>query len=213
MLTLYYARGSCSLAAHLVLEEIGSPYRAIPLDLVKGEQRTPGFLRLNPKGKVPVLLDGDLVITENIAIQYHLVTSFPQAGLWPDDPAGRARWLSVLSWLATSVQPDARHITRPENYSDEKAAHAGLQAKGRETLTKWMQVLDGLLAAGPWVLGDRYTTADPYALVFAGVAQRYGVPIDGLPGIVAWIRRMLARPAVGRIVELEDDVLRRLAAG
>jgi glutathione S-transferase len=76
-----------------------------------------------------------------------------------------------------------------------------------------MQVLDGLLADGPWVLGDRYTTADPYALVFAGVAQRYGVPIDGLPKIVAWIRRMLARPAVGRIVGLEDDVLRRLAAG
>jgi len=213
MLTLYYAPGSCSLASHLVLEEIGKPYRAHRVDLAKGEQRSAEFLRLNPKGKVPVLIDGDTAITENIAIQYHLVTLHPEAGLWPDDPVGRARWLSTLSWLATSVQPDARHMTRPENYTDEKPAHPGVQAKGRETTAKWMGMLDGLLADGPWVLGARYTTADPYALVFAAVAERYGVPVGGHSHLVAWIKRMLARPAVRRIVDLEDGVLRRLAAG
>jgi glutathione S-transferase len=213
MLTLYYAPGSCSLASHLVLEEIGTAYRAHRVDLAKGDQRSAEFLRLNPKGKVPVLIDGDTAITENIAIQYHLVTTHPEAGLWPDDPAGRARWLSILSWLATSVQPDARHITRPENYTDEKSAHPGLQAKGRETTAKWMRMLDGMLSEGPWVLGARYSTADPYALVFAGVAERYGVPVGGYPHLIAWIRRMLQRPAVRRVVTLEDDVLERLASG
>ena len=140
-----------------------------------------------------------------------LAQTHPEARLWPDDHAGRVRWLSFIAWLANSVQPDARHITRPENYSDDSSTHPALQLKGSSTLAKWMGTLDTMVAAGPWMLGEQYTTADPYALVFAGVAERFGVPIGGLSSLSGWVRRMLERAPVRRVLELEDNVLLRLA--
>jgi len=211
MLTLYCAPGSCSTASHIVLEEMGVPYRATRVDFTTAEQRSATFLRLNPRGKVPVLVDGETVITENVAIQYHLAMTHPEARLWPDDHDGRVRWLSFIAWLANSVQPDARHITRPENYSDDPSTHPALQTKGRATLVLWMRTLDETLASRHWMLGDRYTTADPYALVFAGVAERFCVPIGGFGNLVGWVHRMLERPAVRRILELEDSTLLRFA--
>jgi glutathione S-transferase len=211
MLTLYYAPRSCSTASHIVLEEMGAPYRAVKVDFAIAEQRSPEFLRLNPKGKVPVLVDGDAVFTENVAIQYHLVVTHPEARLWPDDHEGRVRWLSFIAWLANSVQPDARHITRPENYTDDPSNHPALQAKGRATTAKWMRTLDDTLATSRWMLGERYTTADPYALVFAGVAERFDVPIGSYTNLVGWVRRMLERAPVRRILELEDSALLRFA--
>jgi len=209
MLTLYYAPRSCSTASHIVLEELGVPYQASAVDFSTAEQRSPAFLRVNPKGKVPVLVDGQTVITENVAIQYHLALTHPEARLWPDDHDGRVRWLSFVAWLGNSVQPDARHITRPENYADDPSTHPALQTKGRATLAKWMGTLDARMSASPWMLGDQYTTADPYALVFAGVAERFGVPIGGFDHLVGWVRRMLERAPVRRILELEDSVLLR----
>ncbi len=211
MLTLYYAPRSCSTASHIVLEEIGAPYRAAKVDFATAEQRSPDFLRLNPKGKVPVLVDGDAVFTENVAIQYHLVVTHPEARLWPDDHEARVRWLSLVSWLANSVQPDARHITRPENYSDDPSTYPALQAKGRATLEKWMRTLDERIATGRWMMGHQYTTADPYALVFAGVAERFGVPISGFGHLAGWVGRMLERAPVRRILELEDSALLHFA--
>lgn len=207
MLTLYYAPRSCSTAAHIVLEEIGVPYRAVKVDFAVAEQRSPEFLRLNPKGKVPVLVDGSDIITENVAIQYHLLMKHPEARLWPDDHIGRVHWLSFVAWLSNSVQPDARHITRPENYCDDPSSHPALRSKGRATLAKWMGAIDSRLSQGTWILGDNYTTADPYALVFAGVAERFGVPIGGFLHLVEWVRRALERPAVRRILELEESAL------
>src|SRR5215218_5794285 len=83
-LKLFYSPGACSLAPHIVLEETGADYEPVRVALAKGEQRTPEYLKINPKGRVPALADGDWVLTENPAILRYLARSFPAMRLWPE---------------------------------------------------------------------------------------------------------------------------------
>ncbi len=207
MMTLYYTDASCSAAAHITIEETGQPYTARFLDFSKSEQRAPAYLKINPKGKVPALDVDGTVVTENVAIQYYLATAFPDARLCPTDREGFVRWLSLVSWISNTVHPDARHITRPENYSDEPSNFDAIREKGRKTLRRWLGDIDAMLGQGPWMMGDDYSTADPYALVFVGVALSRGVSVTDLVNIRRWRRDMIARPAVRKILQGEKSPL------
>ena len=111
MLTLYYAPGACSMAAHIVLEESGEKYEAKRMDLAKGEQRTEAYLKIHPLGRVPALvLDGGEPLTENTAILPYLGKRF---GMWPTDSLAEARALSAVGFLATNAHPAHAHISRP----------------------------------------------------------------------------------------------------
>src|SRR5215475_4161171 len=108
MVTLYYAPGACSLAAHIVLEESGEQYQTRRVDLANGEQRSEAYLNINPQGRVPALvLDGGESLTENTAILPYLGKRF---GLWPRDQLGEARALSTIGFFAASVHPAHAHI-------------------------------------------------------------------------------------------------------
>ena len=119
MLTLFYAPGACSLAAHIVLEESGEKYEPRRVDFSKAEQRSEAYLKLNPQGRVPVLLldDGE-PLTENTAILPYLGKRF---GLWPKDATAEARALSLIGFFAASVHPAHAHISRPERYAADKS--------------------------------------------------------------------------------------------
>lgn len=203
----FYAQRSCSAASHIVLEEAGASYEAIELDFSAGEQRGEAFLAVNPRGKVPVLCDGAETITENVAIQYYLTEKFPEAGLRPADTVERVKWLSTITWLSSTVQPDARHITRPENYTEDPAGIPAIVRKGEKTLVRLMGEIDSMLCGKPWLMGEQYTTADPYALVFVGVAKTNGIDLSPFGSLAAWRARMLSRPAVRKVLESEANAL------
>jgi glutathione S-transferase len=106
MLTLYYAPGACSMAAHIVLEESGEPYEPRRVDLANGEQRTEAYLKINPQGRVPALrLDNGEPLAENTAILPYLGKRF---GLWPSDPIAETKALSLVGFFAASVPSGAR---------------------------------------------------------------------------------------------------------
>ena len=131
MLTLYYAPGACSLAAHIVLEESGETYEARRVDFSKAEQRSEAYLKINPLGRVPVLaLDSGEPLTENTAILPYLGKRF---GLWPKDALGEARALSLIGLFATSVHPAHAHISRPERYATDTSYFPNIQEQGRKT--------------------------------------------------------------------------------
>lgn len=203
----FYAQRSCSAASHIVLEEVGAPYEAIKLDFSAGEQRGKAFLAVNPRGKVPVLCDGAETVTENVAIQYYLTEKFPEAELRPAGTIERVKWLSTITWLSSTVQPDARHITRPENYTEDLASIPAIVRKGEKTLVRLMGEIDLMLSGNPWLLGEQYTTADPYALVFVGVAKNNGIDLSPFGDLAAWRARMLSRPAVRKVLESEANAL------
>ena len=131
-LKLFYAPGACSLAPHIVLEETGAAYSTVRVALAQGEQRTPEYLRVNPKGCVPALTEGDWALTENPAILRYLARRFPEARLWPDDPHPEARCAEWLAWIASTIHVAYAHVRRPERYPGDAKAIEDVVAKGKE---------------------------------------------------------------------------------
>jgi len=197
MLTLFYAPGACSMASHIVLEESGEKYEAKRMDLAKGEQRTPEYMKIHPLGRVPALkLDDGSPLAENTAILPYLGKRF---GLWPIDLLKEAKALSIVGFFATSVHPAHGHIGRPERYSDDKSAFPGIQAKGKQSFHEYLKQIDAMYAGREW-LSDKYSVLDPYAFVFYVWGIRRELPVVELKNYTALKDRMLKRPAVQRVL-------------
>jgi glutathione S-transferase len=200
VLTLYYAPGACSLAAHIVLEEGGEKYEARKVDLAKGEQRTPEYMKIHPLGRVPaLLLDSGKPLTENTAILPYLGKRFK---LWPADPLADAQALSVIGFFAASVHPAHGHIGRPERYATNKDAFPDIQATGKKAFHGYLEQIDAMYAGREW-LGDKYSVLDPYALVFYTWGIRRELPVAQMKNYTAAKDRMLQRPAVRKVLENE----------
>jgi glutathione S-transferase len=197
VLKLYYAPGACSLAAHIVLEESGEKYDLQRVDLAQGEQKTEAYLKIHPQGRVPALqLESGENITENTAILPYLGKRF---GLWPSDPVAEARALSLIGLFAASVHPAHAHISRPERYASDPALFPNIQATGRTAFHGYLAQIDRLLQQRQW-LSDRYSVLDPYALTFYAWGVRRELPVADMTHYRAFKDRMLARPAVARVL-------------
>jgi glutathione S-transferase len=200
MLTLYYAPGACSMAAHIVLEESGETYTPQRVDLAKGEQKTDAYLKIHPLGRVPALrLDDGQPLAENTAILPYLGKRF---GLWPTDATAEAKALSTIGFFASSVHPAHAHIGRPERYTADTSAYPGIKDMGLKTFHGYLKQTDAMLAGREW-LSDRYSVLDPYAFVFYTWGVRRELPMGELKNYTAFKDRMLKRPAVQRVVEDE----------
>ena len=204
MLTLYYAPGACSMAAHIVLEEGGEKYQPQKVDLVNGEQRTESYLKINPQGRVPVLrLDDGEPLAENTAILPYLGKRF---GLWPTEATAEAKALSAIGFFAASVHPAHAHFGRPERYSADPAAFPAIKEAGLKTFHGHLKQIDAMLAGREW-LADSYSALDPYGLVFYAWGFRRELPVGELKHYSAFKDRMLQRPAVQQVLGKEKSNL------
>jgi len=198
---LFYSPGACSLAPHIALEETGGPYVPVLVSVAKGEQRQPDYLKINPKGRVPALADGDLVITENPAVLYYIAQKFPDAGLWPRSLAARARALEWCAFIASGVHVAFAHIRRVERYATTEQGKADVVAKGRISAREHWEMVERKLGDEPWGAGADYSIADPYLLTFwtwgRGQVLGYDMAKD-FPRWTTHARRMAQRPAVQR---------------
>lgn len=203
--TLYYSPGSCSLAPHIVLEEVGLPYALSLASTSDGTTQTSAYLRLNPKGRVPVLVTGDAVLTEAPAILLHLAISNPTTNLFPDTADGLARSIEWFNWLSGSVHAVAiRQIWRPASFSGDPSHHNDIIAMGKSNLEAAFALIEARMSSCIWAVGTSYTTVDPYLLVFYRWGNRIG--FDMRTRYTAWTRhtlRVLDRPAVARALDQE----------
>jgi glutathione S-transferase len=208
MLKFFYAKGACSLASHIALEEADANYELARLDLKAGDQRRPDYLAVNPKGRVPALVTDLGVLTENPAILAYIAQSFPDAGLADiDDPFAFADLQAFNSFLASSVHVAFAHNTRPERYADGEPAAKAMRAKAPEALAGYFAMIEDRLADGrPHVMGEAYTVADGYLLVFERWLQRDGLGrLADYPHVQAHHARIAARPAVQAALKAEGD--------
>ena len=200
-LKLYYSPGACSLAPHIALEETGADYEPVRVILAKGEQNTPDYRRINPKGRVPALADGGFVVTENPAILRYVARRFPEARLWPDDPREEAACAEWLAWIASTIHVAYAHVRRPERYASDEASIANVVAKGKETCRELWAAIDQCLGRGPWAVGERLSVADPYLTVFwtwgRGPVLGFDMAAE-CPNWTAHARRMAERSSVQR---------------
>lgn len=204
--TLHAAPGSCSLAPHIVLEEIGVPYRLAIVSTDKGDTRTETFRKINPKGRVPVLVTGDVVLTEAPAILIHLAQTAPDSSLLQlvgDELIRSVEWFNWLSGTVHSVA--VRMIWRPEYFVAEPSNHPAIVAKGREHLREAFGLIEMKMQERDWAVGGRYTVVDPYLLVFYRWGNR--MHIDMLSDYPAWTthaKRLAARKPVQDALSQEN---------
>jgi glutathione S-transferase len=207
MLQLHYFPGNSSLAPHILLEELGWPVELKLVDRQANAQKSPDYLKLNPNGQIPVLVDGELVLYETGAILLHLVD---RAGRFAPAVGSteRAEFYKWLVWMPATVVPQVQLYFYGERFvgPDNTEAAAQVKAVAEAKLNGLMDQIDAHLASsgGPWMMGDAYTALDPYAFMLGRWTRMMSRPARTLPHLGAFLQRMLARPAVQRVLAREE---------
>ena len=204
---LYYGPGACSLATPLALEESGLPYETQRLDLAAGDQRKPEYLKLNPRGRVPTLVVDDHILTENVGIMTYIAGGHPKANLWPRDTWHQAQAVATMAWLSNTVHTTFGHLIRAARYADDPAAQEAIKAKARTMYEEQLREIDRLLAGKKWSFDNRFTVVDGYLLVFYRWGNRQKMPVRSLANYSALMDRVLARPAVKKVMADEGITL------
>ena len=182
-----------SIRVRWVLQELGADFAAIRVDLRAGDHRRPEFLKLNPAGKVPVLVDGDIVLTESVAICLYLADKFPEKGLLPSDLALRAQVHRWLFFAATELEQPLWRISRNGFLYAEADRQPGDIVNARRDFKEMAAVVDEHLRGREFLVGERVSIADfvmAYTLDWGGEA---GLLADS-PTLCAYVERMYARP-------------------
>ncbi|MBT9492188.1 MAG: glutathione S-transferase family protein [Paucibacter sp.] len=209
MIQLHYFPSTASMAPHILLEEIGQPFALKQVDRANNGHKSAEYLKLNPNGLIPVLVDGDLVLYETAAILLHLADTHPAAGLLPAlGTAERAQAYKWLIWLTNTLQPALIAYFYPERWVKDGNTEgaAEVQAAAEARVVDLLAQVEAQLAShgGPWLLGADYSVADAMAFMLCrwtrGFASR---PARDFPLIGAYLQRMLARPAVQRMLATE----------
>lgn len=203
-LQLHYHPGTASMAPHVLLEELGVPYERAFVDKDAGQLSSAAYLALNPNGKIPVLVDGDLVLYEAAAICLHLADRHPDARLLP--PPGsdaRAHAYKWLVWLTNTLQATLIQYFYPGRQTEatDDAAIAAVKARAESRVAELVDQLEAEFArhGGEWLLGSDYSAVDAYAFMLCRWTRNQARPARQWPRIHAWQQRMLARPAVQRM--------------
>jgi glutathione S-transferase len=208
MIHLHYAPGNASMTPHMLLEELGVPFELKRVDRENNAHKSPEYLKMNPNGLIPVLVDGDLVLYETAAIVLHLVDTHPAAGLAPAvGTAERALFYKWLAWLSSSLQPQFSIYFYTERYVAPGNAGGATEVKTltEKRIESLIDQIDAQLAShgGPWLMGEHYTALDPYALMLCRWTRNAQRPARTLPHVGPFLQRVLARPAVLKVFATE----------
>ncbi len=201
MITLYVSPGSCALASHIALEEAGAEYRTVRIDFRSGEQRSPDYLRVNPKGRVPALVSERGTLTETPALLAYIAQSFPAANLAPlHDPFAFARVQEFNQYLCTNLHVAHAHRMRGHRWADDEATIEGMRRAVPRTVGECWAAIENGMFAGPWAMGEDYTVCDPYLFTMAQWMEGDGVDPARFPKVAAHRRRMGERESVRRVL-------------
>ncbi|TXI93966.1 MAG: glutathione transferase GstA [Aquabacterium sp.] len=196
---LFLKPGSCSLASHIVLEEIGRPYDTETVDLAKKLTASGAdFWAINPKGYVPALLldDGDL-LTEGPAILQYLADLAPELQLAPANGSkARYQLQSWLTFIGTEVHKNFSPFFNP-------AATPEMKELARANLQRRLGYVNDQLAGRDFLMGDTFSVADAYLFTVVGWAKFVQLDLSAWPHLIAFQGRVAARPATQRALKAE----------
>jgi glutathione S-transferase len=211
MFTLYYAPNTASLAPHIALEDAGVRYSLKRIDFAKTEQQSAEYLAINPKGRVPTLITPRGILTETPALLAFIAQNFPVAGLAPlEDPFAFAELQSFNAYICATLHVAHTHRMRGYRWAYEASSFADMQRKVPEAVGACYDLIEKHMLKGPWVMGDRYTVADPYLFTLAQWLEDDGVDPSRVPRVSEHRARMAERPSVRKAIaeELAGDAAR-----
>ena len=210
MITLHYDPGTAAMVPHILLEEIGVPYQRVLVQRAAKAHKEPAYLRLNPNGLIPVLVDGDLVLYETAAIALHLCDTHPKAQLAPAvGTAERAHFYKWLVWLTNTLQATLILYFYPERWVNEGNEAAALEIKSHaeRKVAGLLEQLDAELArhGQEWFGGASYGALDPYVFTMCRWTRnfRHERPAREHQHLGPYLQRVLARPAVQGVFAIE----------
>jgi glutathione S-transferase len=204
-LTLCYAPQTCALVPFVTLTEAGADFEVRNLNTRANQHKTPEFLALNPKHKVPVLLIDGEPLTENVAIQLFIARQFPDARLLPGDSRTEIKAISLMAWCASTIHPHLTPNARPDNYCDLPGSAESVKRVAKKLLFEDFAIADTLLAGREWFF-DHFTAPDAYFFWCFRRALSFNLDLSSFRHCRAHFDRMLERPSVRKVVAHEKEV-------
>ena len=194
MLELYGLANSRAFRCLWMLEEVGVPYKHIPLNFLGDDLKDPTFLAINPNGRIPCLVDDDLVLFESLAINLYLARRYSDS-LWPEDEKSEARLLQWTLWAANELEPLLSTIAFQLNrVSEEERDHAAIES-AKEALLRPLGVLDSALESNATLAGPEFCVADLNVASVLVTATTIGYDFSTLKNATRWFQPSLGRPA------------------
>ena len=206
MYQLHYFPANANAAPHMMLEEIGKEYQLVLVDRAIDAQKSGEYLKINPNGRIPTLVNGDLVLFESAAIVLYLADQHPEAGLAPAvGTAERAKFYQWLTFLTNSLQEELMIWQYPDRLAGTNVAAVEIVTRGAEArASAYLDVIEQHLKAnGPFFLGDRLSAGDFYLVMLSRWARPMARPPRSRPAIARLLDKLTALPSVRRAYERE----------
>jgi len=204
-LTLYFAPMTCALVPFITLTEAGADFEVQAINTRAGGNRTPEFLKLNPKHKVPVLVIDGEPLTENVALQVWINRQFPKAKLLPADSKQEIKAISLMAFFASGIHPKLTPNARPENYCDLPGSEESVKRVANKLLFEDLKVIDDLLAGREWFF-PHFTACDAYFFWCFKRAISFKLDVSDFRNCTAHHERMRGRPAVQKVLAYEKKL-------
>jgi glutathione S-transferase len=204
-IVLYYSPIACSLVPYVTLTEAGAKFEVRNINLRKGEQNLPDYLKLNPKHKVPLLMVDGRPLTENVAIQIWIARNFPQTKLLPSDPWQELKAISLMSWCASGIHPLLARINAPPRVCDLPGADESVRKLAAVQLHENYQIANDLLADREYFF-DHFTAADAHFFWCFRRGSQFELDLSKFANCHAHFERLQKRPSVQQCVAYEQTV-------
>ncbi len=194
MIKLYGIRQSRAVRSLWALEELGVPYEHVPVNFTT-DAKQPEFLAINPNGRIPALVDGDVTLFESMAINLYLARKYDTKGLYPKDSADEARAIQWSFWCMTETEQALLQVLMNRVFLPEPQRDAAAAKAAEESLAKPLRVLDGALAGRAWLLGEAFTIADLNVASVLAWALFGKVDLARTPNVARWLGECSRRPS------------------
>jgi len=204
MYKLFYYPGNANFAPHMMLEEIGAAHELVLVDRSVNAHKSPDYLALNPAGRIPVLVDGDLVLYETAAICLHLADKHPEAELAPAlGSPERATFYRLLMFMTNTIQAEILAFFYTDRYTTDPDSVPAVRAGFVKRLDEWFGMMNDEVGAGPYLQGDFLTAADFYLFMLVRFGRFLPDPPHELGNLAPYVARLSEHPAIVRAGEAE----------
>lgn len=204
MYTLHYFPGNASFAPHVLLQESGASHQLQLVDRATNQHKSAEYLKLNPAGRIPAMVEDDLVLFESAAICLHLCDRHPDMAMAPEiGSPERAVFYKWLIYITNSIQPDILLYYYTDRYTTDSDGVPGVKAAAEARIQNWFDIIEETMGAGPYLAGAEVSAADIYLLMVSRWAHFLSRPPKLMPKTGALLERVLDRPAVQRTIEIE----------
>lgn len=209
-IVLYYAPTACSLVPYVTLTEAGAKFEVRPINLRKGQQRTPEYLKLNPKHKVPLLVVDGRTLTENTAMHIWVARTFPQAKLLPADPWAELQAISIMSWCSSGIHPYLTRLNSPPGVCDVPGTEESVRKLAIAPLNECLAIADGMLQGREFFF-DHFTAPDAHFFWCFRRASQFDLDMSAFPNCRAHFERLQKRPSIQKVLDYERQVMAEFA--